>query len=89
MKVSKGTLTRTIVLILALVNQLLAAYGKSPIPLDDEAVTDLISSIFTAGAALAAWWKNNDFTSAAMEGTAYMKRLKTERRQAENDSKQA
>lgn len=75
-KVSKGTIIRTACLVLALVNNGLALFGKSPLPIDDEAVSQIMSFIFTAGAALATWWKNNSFTQAALEADEVLTELK-------------
>lgn len=61
-KISAGTLTRTAVLGLALANQLLSAAGKPLLPIDNAQLEQMISTGFTVGAALAAWWKNNSFT---------------------------
>ena len=36
----------------------------------------MISTGFTVGAALAAWWKNNSFTPEAIEADAFMARMK-------------
>ena len=66
-KPSKGTIIRTVCLILALVNNVLAIAGKSPLPIDDALVTEIVSFIFTAAASLTAWWKNNSFTRKAIE----------------------
>ena len=44
--IDKGTLTRTILLVLALANQLLTASGHSVIPIDDATVTNIISNWF-------------------------------------------
>lgn len=65
-KISAGTVSRTIILAVALGNQLLTAAGKSPLPIEDETVTQLVSCAFTIAAAVAAWWKNNSFTQAAI-----------------------
>ncbi len=65
--ITKGTLIRTILLVLALINQILAVFGKSPIPIDDDTVTNLISTIWTVIASLIAWWKNNSFTDKAIK----------------------
>ena len=74
--VSAGTLTRTAALGLALTNQLLSAAGKSVLPIDNAQLEQMISTGFTVGAALAAWWKNNSFTAAAVAADSYMARLK-------------
>ena len=65
--ITKGTLIRTILLVLALINQILAVFGKSPIPIDDDTITNLISTAWTVIASLIAWWKNNSFTDKAIK----------------------
>ena len=65
--ITKGTLIRTILLVFALINQILAVFGKSPIPIDDDTVTNLISTVWTVIASLIAWWKNNSFTDKAIK----------------------
>lgn len=78
MKISKGTIIRTVCLILAIINNALALWGKSPLPIDNEMVTEVISFAFTVAASLVAWWKNNSFTTAAIEADEYMKERKVE-----------
>ena len=72
-KISAGTLTRTAVLGLALTNQLLSAAGKPVLPIDNAQLEQMISTGFTA---LAAWWKNNSFTQAALAGDEEYERAK-------------
>jgi len=76
-KISKGTIIRTACLILALVNNALALFDKSPLPIDDEVVTQVVSLLFTTGTALASWWKNNSFTPEALEADKVLKSLKS------------
>ena len=75
-KISVGTIVRTVLLMLALVNQILTATGHSIIPIDDETITQLITNVATIVTALIAWWKNNSFTKAALAGDATMKLFK-------------
>lgn len=77
-KISAGTLTRTAVLGLALANQLLSAAGKPLLPIESAQLEQMISTGFTVGATLAAWWKNNSFTAAAIEGDKRMNSLKNQ-----------
>lgn len=77
-KISAGTLTRTAALGLALTNQLLSAAGKPLLPIDNAQLEQIISTGFTVGAALAAWWKNNSFTPEAIEGDKRMNSLKNQ-----------
>lgn len=72
MKVSSGTIARTVCLILALLNQVLVIFKKDALPFSDDSVYSAVSMIFTAAAAIAAWWKNNSFTRPALIGDAVM-----------------
>lgn len=74
--ISKGTVIRTAILVLAIANNALALAGKSPLPFDDATINEFASFVFTTGAALAAWWKNNSFTDAAIQADEKMKELK-------------
>lgn len=65
MNIKKDTIIRTVILILALVNQILESTGHSVIPVDNETITEFLSLLFTIGASLWAWWKNNSFTKNA------------------------
>lgn len=61
------TIIRTVCLVLALVNQALTMAGHNVLPVSDDQVAELLSLIFTIGASLWAWWKNNSFTKAAIQ----------------------
>lgn len=76
MKVSKETIIRTIVLALALINQIVVSCGKSPLPFENDTVTELVSNLLTICASLWAWWKNNSFTKSAIKSDEYLKELK-------------
>lgn len=67
MYAKKDTIIRTIVLLVALINQVLVGMGKNTLPFEEEELTCLASSTLTAAASLWAWWKNNSFTKAAVE----------------------
>lgn len=72
MKTDVGSIVRTIVFILAWVNQFLATKNISPIPVDE--VT--ISSIITGAVSLWTWWKNNNFSHAAQKGQQKLHEVK-------------
>ena len=69
-KIAKGTIIRTACLVLAINNSGLAIFGKSPLPIESETVTEVISFGFTTVASLVAWWKDNDITQKALERKA-------------------
>ena len=76
--ISAGTITRTAVLLLALTNQILSACGKPILPIESATVEQLVTAGITTVAALIAWWKNNSFTAAAIEGDKRMNSLKNQ-----------
>lgn len=73
MTISAGTIARTIILVLALVNQILTAMGHSVINISDESINTLISTGFTIVTAIIAWWKNNSFTQSALKADEVMR----------------
>ena len=76
-RISAGTIARTIILGLALFNQVLAAAGHCPIPIEDEVINTMVTTGWTVAAAVLAWWKNNSFTEAALTGDAVKDEMKS------------
>ena len=75
-KISAGTVARTAVLALALVNQVLTVTGHNVINVSNDDINTLVSTGFTIAAAVAAWWKNNSFSKEAIAADRLMKKLK-------------
>ena len=63
--VTAQTWARTIVLLLALISQLAVILGKRSEAIDIEQWQEYVTYIFTVGASIVAWWKNNSFTKNA------------------------
>lgn len=78
-KPTAATIARTVILVVALVNQALTMAGKSVLPISDEQIAEVISLAFTVVSALIAWWKNNSFTQAAITADETMKTLKSKK----------
>lgn len=74
----KDTVIRTVVLGVALFNQILMINGKSIFPLSETEISEAITIGFTVVTAIVAWWKNNSFTKAAIEADEYMHNLKAQ-----------
>lgn len=72
-RITAGTISRTLILALALTNQILTSMGHGIINISDEEVNTLISTIFTVVSAVAAWWKNNSFTQSALKADKVMR----------------
>lgn len=76
--ISAGTIARTVCLLLALTNQVLSALGKPVLPIESQTVEQLVTAGITTVAALVAWWKNNSFTTAALQADQTYDRLKAQ-----------
>ncbi|MGM0969463.1 MAG: phage holin [Bacillota bacterium] len=65
----KGTVIRTVLLFMALINQVLILFGKPILPISEDQVTSLAETLYLAGSmiftivtTLLAWFKNNYVT---------------------------
>lgn len=76
MTISKDTIIRSLVLIVALINQVLTTLGKNPLPFSDDLIYELITVMATVAASIVAWWKNNSFTKKAILADNYLHNLK-------------
>lgn len=76
MNCTKETWIRTAALLVALLNQILTVLGKNPLPFSEEEIYQVLSLAATTAAGLWAWWKNNSFTTAAVEADRYLAELK-------------
>ena len=83
--INAGTIARTIVLALALINQVLSMTGHPVLPIEGAQVETLVTTAWTVIASLVAWYKNNSFTTEAI---AADKELKA-RKQAKKEAKEA
>ena len=68
--------SRTAVLALALINQVLSSLGKPLLPIESAQLEQLISTGFTTVSALVNWWFNNSFTKEAIQADAEFERLR-------------
>lgn len=88
LKVDSGTIIRTVLLVVAIVNQILVASGKNPLPFSEDQIYTALSGIFTVCTVLAAWWKNNNFTQAALQAQELLDAIKEEDRAANIERKE-
>ena len=65
--ISKDTIIRTIVLVVALINQILTTLNINPLPFSNEETYSIVSTIVMAIASIWAWWKNNSITKNAIK----------------------
>lgn len=75
-KISGGTLLRTILLIVSLINLLLVIFGRKVLPFTNDDIYQWFTAIFTIYISIRTWWKNNSFTYEAIKADALLNTLK-------------
>ena len=75
-RIQPDTIARTIVLILALLNQILAIFGKGTVEIAENDIYQVVSIIWTIASAVVAWWWNNSYTQHAIRADKYLDTLR-------------
>ena len=83
MKISKGTIIRTIALAVVLINMVLKSLGKPVIDYDEGTVMYWLEIIIEIAVILVTFWKNNSFSEYAIKADEFLKQLKTEENESE------
>lgn len=84
--VKSGTIIRTIVLAIVLVNNILTMNGLNPLPFSEDELYEIVSGIATVAASIWAWWENNSFTKAAIKADEEYDRIKAEEKEVGADA---
>lgn len=85
-KLDAMTITRTIVLILTLVNAVLAVMGKDKISFAENDIYEVVTAILTVIVPIWTWWQNNAFTKNARKAEKYRKDLKEKDKEDKPDA---
>lgn len=78
MKISKGTIIRTIALAVVLLNLLLKALGKPLIDFDEGTALYWLEHIIEVAVIIVTFWKNNSFSENAIKADEFLKQLKAD-----------
>ena len=74
--ITKGTILRTILLLLTVINMVLEAAGVDLIPTNEYFIASTIETLVEIGAVAASWWYNNSFTEKARKADEFFNQLK-------------
>ena len=79
MKISKGTIVRTVLLLIAIVNMGLQHFGIDVIKVDESEIASLVEYIIQIAIIVVGFWKNNSYTQKAIKADELLKRMKEEK----------
>lgn len=78
LKITKGTIVRTILVAVLVVNIILEKTGNSPIKIDEGSVASLVDTVIQIAIIAVAWWKNNSVSPNAIKADKFLKELNEE-----------
>lgn len=76
MKITKGTVVRTVATAIVVVNMILKATGKNPINFDESVAYSAIETVVSIAIIAIGFWKNNSFSSNAQKADKYLEELR-------------
>lgn len=77
-KITKGTIIRTILTVIVLINLVLKAFGKSAITVDDGVVANVVETVIEIAAIAVGFWKNNSYSEKALKADKFLQDLRNE-----------
>ena len=76
MKISKGTIVRTIMMLLVIVNIVLQKMGYDIIDVDENTILTLVELLIEIAVLIVGFWKNNSYTEKAIKADEFLKGLR-------------
>ena len=78
MKISKGTIVRTIMLVIVIINMILKHFGLDIINVSESEILSAVEMLIELAVIIVTFWKNNSFTQNAIKADEFLKTLKGE-----------
>lgn len=76
MNISKGTIVRTIMLLIVVINLILKHCGVDLINVSESEILTIVEMLIEVAVIVVAFWKNNSFTDKAIKADEFLKNLK-------------
>lgn len=74
--ISKGTIVRTISLVIVLINIVLKKFGVDLINVSENEILTCVEMLIEVAVIVVAWWKNNSYSRNAIQADEFLKHLK-------------
>lgn len=74
--ISKGTIVRTIALIIVIINLILKAAGKPLLDIEEGTILYWLEWLIEIAVVVVSFWKNNSFTPAAIKADEFLQQLR-------------
>lgn len=77
MRVTKGTIIRTVMLAAVIVNMILKKLGYDALKVEEDSVSAFIEALIEIAVIVVSFWKNNSFSQNALKADEYLKDLRS------------
>lgn len=74
--ISKGTIIRSVTLIIVLINLVLEKFGLDLINTEGNHIACAVETLIEIGSIIASWWYNNSYSKNALKADRFFKALK-------------
>ena len=75
-EITKGTVVRTVMIAIVLINMVLEKFGLDVIKTSESTVASIVEMLFEVGSIIAAWWYNNSYSLAARKADRFFMAVK-------------
>lgn len=75
LKITKGTIVRTIMLAIVVINYVLKATGNDVLNINETAVGTFVETTVSIATIVVNWWYNNSFSSNAKKAQKFLEEL--------------
>lgn len=76
MRISKGTIVRSIALLLVVVNIILKHFNIDVINVSESEILTLVETLIEVAVIIVGFWKNNSYTEKAIKADEFLKTLR-------------
>ena len=85
MKISKSTIIRAILVAIVIINFILERLGVDLIRADESVITMLVETFIEIAVIAVGFWKNNSFSQAAIRADEFLKELRSDESEWEDE----
>lgn len=76
MKIAKGTIVRTVMLVIVIINLILKQLGHDLINVSESEILSVVEMLIEVAVIAVSFWKNNSYTQNAIKADEFLKHLK-------------
>ena len=76
MNISKGTIVRTIAILLVIGNMVLKRFGLDVINVDESAILTFVETLIEIAVIIVGFWKNNSYSENAIKADEFLRVLR-------------